>query len=781
MKFRFFLVLLLALTLMSCVNTEDDDDASPTVNKPWEKVEWETADNGAYADFTHQGLQPSCMNAPGTDPKFSFFYREGAANNLVVYFQGGGACWHKNNSITLPTCSQQLRSSENIENMNSIGAGEVSDTGGIFNFTESENPFKDWSFIYIPYCSGDLFWGAKDVTYDGDTVRHRGRVNTEVVIEWMKNKYPTTPDKIFVTGISAGSYGAIANFPHLKEAFSAAEFHVFADAGNGVLSDDFISTGLVNWGVDLPGSATLPSSSSFTGLDGLELADLTIATFYAIVANHYTATNFAQYTTAWDNNQTFFYNVMENIDDPTSWGDITSDTIWQDWHDGMLANLAATEASSDAGNYKYYIAPGDVHTISMSSKMYDESSDGVNLMDWIDAMLADGTAFENVKCVGDCGKPAKFQQAWQRIKWATADDGKYADFTHNGLAPSCTNAPGTDPEFSFMYREGTENKLMVYFQGGGACWHTNNTIAYPTCYQEVRVSKKTGVSGILDPAPSDNPFKDWSMVFIPYCSGDLFWGANDATYDTTSDSYIVRHRGNVNAQVVIEWMKNKYKTTVPEEIFVTGSSAGSYGAMFNFPYIKETFSDVPFHVFADAGAGVLNADFKNSGLANWDIQIPTSTTLASTSTFNDFDNLADVDLSIVNLFSTIANHYTGTKFGQYTTAWDEAQVFFYKVMKNISDPTVWTDKTSDSIWCDWNTAMLKNITDIDTSSDANNIKYYIAPGDVHTILLRSDVYDESSDGVALMDWIDAMLTDEAAFENVKCVGDCGKPATCPDC
>lgn len=404
MKFHHYLVLLLALFLISCAE-EDSDENSTSENLPWEKISWQTADDGLYADFTYQNLQPSCTNAPGTNPEFAFFFRQGASDNLVVYFQGGGACWQESNTITKSTCTQELAEFENTTTMDLISAGSVAGTGGIFNFSNTDNPFKDWSFIYIPYCSGDLFWGAEDAVYGDATVRHRGHVNTRVVIEWMKNKFQTAPDNIFVTGISAGSYGAMGNFPFIKEAFSDSQFHVFADAGNGVLNADFKANGLVNWDIQIPSSTTLPDTSTFTDLDGLSPADLDVPSFYSSIANHYTTTNFGQYTTAWDNNQAYFYNVMQNISDPTTWSDITSDTVWCDWHNAMLANVTTTKNASTAGNYNHYIAPGDAHTILMSSDMYTETSNGVGLVGWINAMLNGGIVFDNVTCV-DCEKPA---------------------------------------------------------------------------------------------------------------------------------------------------------------------------------------------------------------------------------------------------------------------------------------------------------------------------------------------------------------------------------------
>lgn len=57
------------------------------------------------------------------------------------------------------------------------------------------------------------------------------------------------------------------------------------------------------------------------------------------------------------------------------------------------------------------------------------------------------------------------------------------DFEYNGLTPSCAASPGSDSEFSFFVKAGTVNKLVIYFQGGGACWDTMNCL-YVSTYSE---------------------------------------------------------------------------------------------------------------------------------------------------------------------------------------------------------------------------------------------------------------------------------------------------------
>jgi len=174
-----------------------------------------------YPGFEYNGLTPACSNCPTCDSdKFTFFVKKGAVNKLVVYFQGGGACWDSVNCLYAPTYTQQQ-----IEHLDMFTNPDFMQ--GIFDTANPANPFKDWYFVYIPYCTGDIHWGASDTEYpdvwdqipsvDAWTIKHRGFVNFQVALKWITDNFQW-PRKIFVTGVSAGSYGAIGGFPFIKEA-----------------------------------------------------------------------------------------------------------------------------------------------------------------------------------------------------------------------------------------------------------------------------------------------------------------------------------------------------------------------------------------------------------------------------------------------------------------------------------------------------------------------------------------------------------------------------------
>ena len=350
-------------------------------------------------EFMGRDLVPTCIGLPGEDPEFSFFVKGGPVNNLVVFFDGGGGCWESMNAIYFPTCSTEV--DETVDDLESAG--------GIFDTDNPANPFKDWSFVAIPYCTGDTHWGSNDHPYPDYldkypgvnfvTLRHRGFDNFLVVLKWITENF-RRPHKIFVTGSSAGSYGATLGFPYIQEAYPKSKASLLGDAGNGVVSDDFQNVYINNWGVQDNLPAWIP------GFDQ-PIAELDLDEMYSLIAGYYPHRKVAQYTTAWDWNQTFYYNVMLNILDPKQWENWP--LVWCNWHDRMYELV---DSAAEAPNYRFYIGAGSEHTVMAFDKFYEEDSAGIPFVDWVDAMVRNqggtrghgGIPWINAECE-DCSDP----------------------------------------------------------------------------------------------------------------------------------------------------------------------------------------------------------------------------------------------------------------------------------------------------------------------------------------------------------------------------------------
>lgn len=160
-----------------------------------------------------------------------------------------------------------------------------------------------------------------------------------------------------------------------------------------------------------------------------------------------------------------------------------------------------------------------------------------------------------------------------------------------------------DTPFSFFHREGKDtSRLLVYFEGGGACWEW---VSCSGMFDTNVASDELAVfRGIFDFENAENPFREYSIVFIPYCTGDVHVGDSIQRYGDSPGSRPVAHRGYRNVSAVLHWLSRR--TVRPTHVVVSGTSAGSYGALFYAPRIAEMFPDATVSLIGDSGVPLLN-------------------------------------------------------------------------------------------------------------------------------------------------------------------------------
>jgi len=320
--------------------------------------------------------------APGGDTicsrgtEYFFMVRKGSVNKIVIDFMGGGACWNDT------TCSfADAIFNENLDAFDGM-EGDV-DLPGIYDRTEEANPFKDWYHIFIPYCTGDIHWGNSEVDY-GDAagvIHHKGAVNAQSVMDWISENF-SAPEKIFVTGCSAGAYGAIGWAPRIIEQFPKSKVYQMGDSGVGVITDSFFQDSFPQWNA----WEILPTWIESLDLEEEELYKLTLNDLYIRIANHYPDYLFSQFTTAFDKTQVFYYQAM---------GGGTE----EEWASKMQSGLAQTREG--APNFRSFIAQGNQHCIVPYQEFFTKETQGMSVNDWV-ADMVDEMDVGNIDCGDDC-------------------------------------------------------------------------------------------------------------------------------------------------------------------------------------------------------------------------------------------------------------------------------------------------------------------------------------------------------------------------------------------
>ena len=195
---------------------------------------------------THRFAVPDDLQAAPRGPlclrgtEYTVDTREGNSDELVIFLQGGGACWED-------FCAA-------FEEADSLPPS------GILNPGLAGNPVADWNVLYLPYCDGSLFAGDVDRILPASLLAEggpaesmgyqRGLQNLSAALDVGLAEFPN-PSRILLTGISGGAFGTIAALPLVRFYYPETEILVFNDSGVGVAKDgdpEFVNeTLLAGW------------------------------------------------------------------------------------------------------------------------------------------------------------------------------------------------------------------------------------------------------------------------------------------------------------------------------------------------------------------------------------------------------------------------------------------------------------------------------------------------------------------------------------------------------
>ena len=149
------------------------------------------------------------------------------------------------------------------------------------------------------------------------------------------------------------------------------------------------------------------------------------------------------------------------------------------------------------------------------------------------------------------------------------------------VAPEGAVSADGSPWHAF-FKKGKENKFMVYFFGGGVsvdeytAARGRSIVSEGGFYSDnVKYQDYIATWGIGS-QDDKNPFKDWSVLAIPYGCGDFHCGTGDFPYTSLKgEKKILHHHGYTNysraLDIVLPFLGQ------PEALLVCGYSAGGWG------------------------------------------------------------------------------------------------------------------------------------------------------------------------------------------------------------
>ena len=374
------------------------------------------------------------------------------------------------------------------------------------------------------------------------------------------------------------------------------------------------------------------------------------------------------------------------------------------------------------------------------------------------------------------------------------------DGTKRELSPSCSGGPvvvngdivAADTQYSFFLSKGDSKKILLALDGGGGCWDTATCLASPldpgsfggrptyTPAVDETTESVAAIGGVLDSDNSANPFRDYTKVYIPYCTGDIHWGSRDTTYFLPDiGPWTIRHRGADNLLAVLDSLRQEgINLKNASDISVVGASAGAYGANFAFAAVAERAGDeTALSLVADSGIGVIDnplpepldfyetAIYEASGGDSWGVaqNVPEAVYAGNGfATAEDYlEHQAGSPNSLMPSILFALSRLPNARVATVTPNVDGVQIGFYGLMNALNQPS--RPLSEFQAAAEWFCSMAAMTTG--TAAVSPGYSYFIEGGNFHTFIF-GDVFGQLEDdpfyargasGYILSEWTEQLI------------------------
>lgn len=326
---------------------------------------------------------PEAKCRDGSSTGIGLNFKPGS-NKLMIFLSGGGACF---NPIT---CSENPAKFDAADfaaiadrtcTVSDTHCASVND--GIFDRTKSANPLADWSYVYVPYCTGDIHAGdnlgatVPGVLDSGTPARQQfvGYANIGIYLTRIVPTFPGV-SQVLLTGASAGGFGAAANYEQVAKAFASVRVDMLDDSGP-FMEDPYLA------------ACQQENQRRLWDLDDTVLEDCandcgSSASLFLDYARHVAASHpgarFGSVSSTNDDTTTNYFGFGFN--NCTGFRQLSEAQFTA----GLLDLRAKLAPYSNSGAFLF---PGTAHTSIQTSAFYTRAAgrDAVLLADWVRALV----------------------------------------------------------------------------------------------------------------------------------------------------------------------------------------------------------------------------------------------------------------------------------------------------------------------------------------------------------------------------------------------------------
>jgi hypothetical protein len=287
----------------------------------------------------------------------------------MILLAGGGACFN------VTTCGISSSAFDEAYFRALVNDSASGGSTGIFNRNDATNPVRDWNFVFVPYCTGDVHAGNNpDGSISGvGAQQFVGYINMGLYLQRIVPTFPGVV-QVLLTGVSAGGFGAFANYDQVTRYFGSVPVVMLDDSGPLMdapyLADCLAQQFLTQWGLDrtllVDCGADCPDSSHY------------LMDFARHIVKSHPSVPFALVDSTADQVITMFFGFGAN--DCTGFANLSEATFTAGLED-IRTKLA------DHANFGAFVFSGVAHTSLQTASFDTVAVSDTSLKDYVGALL----------------------------------------------------------------------------------------------------------------------------------------------------------------------------------------------------------------------------------------------------------------------------------------------------------------------------------------------------------------------------------------------------------
>ncbi len=193
--------------------------------------------------------------------------------------------------------------------------------------------------------------------------------------------------------------------------------------------------------------------------------------------------------------------------------------------------------------------------------------------------------------------------------------------------PGAICADGT--KWHGFFKAGKENKVVVLLFGGGVSMDDHTAARGYSSVPEDGAYSDTFSKGMyamanctrlfgLGSNNKKNPFRDWSVIVIPYANGDFHAGCGEVEYTAlTGEKKTLYHHGYTNFHLMMKEALKQIDANSIDSVLVTGGSAGGFGSAILADSAFDYFPSAQNLAVAVDGSLMVSPKWKEAALNRW--------------------------------------------------------------------------------------------------------------------------------------------------------------------